>query len=127
MPNSIDQLSAQRDALLKELQSIDRLRRGSLSSQTFIKKQGDKSVTQGPYFNLQGFHKGKKFNRHIPADKAPEVQQHVDNFKRFQELSDQCITLTDEITKLAEGLPDSKKNSSPQKSKKNSFRKQKPS
>lgn len=127
MPNTIDQLSAQREAVLKELQDIDRLRRGTLSSQTFTKKQGDKSVTQGPYFNLQGFHKGKKFNHHIPADKRSEVQQHVDNFKRFQELSDQCITLTDEITKLAEGLPDSKKNSRPRKFRKNSSKKQKPS
>ena len=84
MPNTIEQLSAQRQAIIAQLQSIDRLRRGTLSSQVFSKKQGGKTVVQGPYFNLQGFHKGKKFNRHIPADKAQEVQQHVDNFKRFQ-------------------------------------------
>jgi hypothetical protein len=123
MKDTIEQLSAQREALIVQLQSIDRLRRGTLSSQIFSKKQGDKTVTQGPYFNLQGFHKGKKFNRHIPAGKAQEVQQHVDNFKRFQELSDQCITLTDQITQLAEGLPASKKNfSSPKCKKKSSMR-----
>ena len=98
MPDTIEQLSTQREALIAQLQSIDRLRRGTLSSQFFLKKQGGKTVAQGPYFNLQGFHKGKKFNRHIPADKAQEVQQHVDNFKRFQELSDQCVTITDQIT-----------------------------
>ena len=113
MPNTIEQLSAQRQAIIAQLQSIDRLRRGTLSSQVFSKKQGGKTVVQGPYFNLQGFHKGKKFNRHIPADKAQEVQQHVDNFKRFQDLSDQCVTLTDQITQLAEGLPDVKKTPAP--------------
>ena len=127
MPETIEQLSAQRAAILAELQAIDRLRRGTLSQQVFSRKQGDKTLTQGPYFNLQGFHKGKKFNRHIPADKAPEVQQHVANFKRFQALSDQCISLTDQITQIAEGLPDAKKNSSPQRSRKNSSGRRAPS
>ena len=127
MPDTIEQLSAQREALIVQLQSIDRLRRGTLSRQVFSRKQGGKTVAQGPYFNWQGFHKGKKFNRHIPADKAPEVQQHVNNFKRFQDLSDQCVTLTDQITQLAAGLPDVKKNSSPRRSRKRSSGKQKPS
>ena len=120
MPDTIEQLSAQREALIGELKSIDRLRRGTLSQQVFSKKRGGKTVTQGPYFNLQAYHKGKKFNCHIPADKAPEVRQHVDNFKRFQQLSDQCITITDQITQIAEGLPDAKKNSRRPKSGKKS-------
>src|ERR1017187_11040553 len=37
MPKSIDQLSAQRDALLAQLKSIDRLRRGTLSRQVFTR------------------------------------------------------------------------------------------
>jgi len=111
MPDNIEQLSEQREALFIELKSLDRLRRGTLSQQFISKKRGDKTVTQGPYFNLQAFHKGKKFNCHIPADKAPEVRQHVDNFKRFQQLSDQCVSITDQITQIAEGLPDAKKNS----------------
>jgi len=127
MPDTLEQLSAKREALLKELHSIDRLRRGSLSQQCFSKKRGDKTVTLGPYFNLQGFHKGRKFNHPIPAEKAQEVRQHVDNFKRFQELSDRCITLTDQITQRAEGLDDAKKNSSPRKSGKNSSGRRKPS
>ena len=120
MPDSLEQLSAQRDALFSELKSIDRLRRGTLSQQVFSRKAGDKTVTQGPYFNLQGFHKGKKFNSYNPADKAQDVRQHVENFKRFQQLSDQCVTITDQITQIAEGLPDAKKNSRPLKSGKKS-------
>jgi hypothetical protein len=127
MNPTIVQLSAQRDALLKELNSIDRLRRGSLSQQVISRRQGDHTIIQGPYFNLQGFHKGKKFNSHIPADKAQEVRLHVQNFKRFQELADECITLTDQITQMAEGLDDAKKNSRPQRSKKSSSRKHRPS
>jgi len=127
MPDSIEQLSAQREALISELNSIDRLRRGTLSQQVLSKKRGDKTLTQGPYFNLQAFHKGKKFNCHIPADKAQEVRQHVDNFKRFQQLSDQCVTITDQITQIAEGIPDAKKNSRHLRSGKKSSRRRKPS
>ena len=104
MPKSIDQLSAQRDALLAQLKSIDRLRRGTLSRQVFTKEQDGRTVTQGPYFVLQGFQGGRKFSQRIPAPAADRVQEQVDNFKQFQALADQCISLTDQITQLAEGL-----------------------
>jgi hypothetical protein len=117
MPNSIDQLSAQRDAVLTQLKSIDRLRRGTLSRQVFAKKQDGRTVTQGPYFVLQGFQGGIKFSQRIPASEAERVQEQVDNFKHFQALADQCISLTDQITQLAEGLPGAKKNFRSRKSK----------
>jgi len=116
MPKSIDQLTAQRDVLLAQLKSIDRLRRGTLSRQVFTKEQDGRTVTQGPYFVLQGFQGGRKFSQRIPAPAAERVQEQVDNFKQFQALADQCISLTDQITQLAEGLPDAKKNSRSPKS-----------
>jgi len=127
MPDKIEQLSVERDALLTRLKSIERLRRGSLSRQVFAKKQADQTLTQGPYYVLQSFHKGKKLSQRIPAEQAERVQQQVDNFKRFQELADQCITLTDQITQLAEVEPGRKKNFRAQKSKPNDSRKPKPS
>lgn len=111
MTSNLDQLSAQRDVLLDQLKAINRLRRGSLSRQVYARKQAGQTHTQGPYFVLQGFHKGKKFSQRIPAQAAERVQQQVDNFKHFQALADQCITLTDQITQLAEAVPGRKKNS----------------
>ena len=116
MPNKIEQLSAQRQAFLAQLQSIERLRRGTLSRQTYTKKLAGGDRTQGPYFVLQGFHQGKKFSQRVPAARAAQVQEQVDNFKRFQRLADQCVSVTDELTQLAQGLPDAKKNSSRRKS-----------
>jgi hypothetical protein len=127
MPNQIDQLSTERDDLLAKLKSLDRLRRGSLSRQVFAKKQAGQTHTQGPYYILQGFHKGKKFSQRIPAERAERVQNQVDNFKEFQDLADQCITLTDQITQLSEALPDRKKNSRAQRSKPSDSGKPKPS
>lgn len=127
MPNKIDQLSADRDSLLAQLKVIDRLRRGSLSRQVYAKKQAGLTLTQGPYYVLQGFHKGKKFSQRIPAEQADQVQQHVDNFKRFRDLADQCISLTDQITQLAEAGPDRKKNSRRRRSKSSASGKPRPS
>ena len=111
MTNNLDQLSAERDALLAQLKAINRLRRGSLSRQVYARKQAGPAHPQGPYYVLQGFHKGKKFSQRIPAQAAERVQQQVDDFKRFQALADQGITLTDQITQLTEVLPERKKNS----------------
>jgi hypothetical protein len=125
MNNDLQQLSVQRDTLFKEMQTIERMRRGSLSRQVFLKKDAQGQHDQGPYFVLQSFHRGKKISRRIPADQVPTVQEHVQNFKRFQELADECITLTDQITQIAQGLVDAKKNSRPRISKKKSSRKPK--
>jgi hypothetical protein len=127
MTNKIDQLSADRDALLAELKAIDRLRRGSLSRQVYSKKLAGLTLTQGPYYVLQGFYKGKKFSQRIPAEQADQVQRQVANFKRFQDLADQCVSLTDQITQLAETGPDGKKNSRRLRSKPSVSRKLKPS
>ena len=109
MPNPLDQLTVERAALLAQLQSIDRLRRGSLSRQVFSKKREGVARTQGPYFVLQGFHQGKKFSQRVPASQASQVEQQVRNFKRFQELADRCVTVTDQMTQLTEAKPDRKK------------------
>jgi len=127
MTNKIDQLAADRDALLAELKTIDRLRRGSLSRQVYSKKLAGLTLTQGPYYVLQGFYQGKKFSQRIPAEQAPQVQRHVDNFKRFQDLADQCVSLTDQITQLSEAGPDSKKNSRHRRSKPGASRRPRPS
>ncbi len=127
MTNNLDQLSAERDALLTQLKAIDRLRRGSLSRQVYAPKRAGQTHTQGPYFLLQAFHKGKKFSQRIPAAAAERVQQQVENFKQFQALADRCITLTDQITQLAEGLPERKKNSRSRRSTPNASGKPKPS
>jgi hypothetical protein len=127
MPNKIEQLAAERQALLAELGAIDRLRRGSLSRQVYARRKAGQAYTQGPYFVLQGFHKGKKFSQRVRADQAEQLAQQVNNFKRFQELADQCVSVTDQITQLSDGQPESKKNSMRQKSSKRASRKPRPS
>jgi len=107
MPNLIDSLNEKRQRVLHQMQTIDRLRRGSLSQQFFKAPQGGRC---GPYFVLQGYFQGKKFSERIAAEDAAQIQQQVDNYRRFQQLAEEYVTLTDEITRLEPQNAESKKN-----------------
>lgn len=109
---SFQDLRSQRDAVLEQMKQIDHLRRGSLSRQFFKSRRAGKTVKSGPYFVLQCSLKGKKRSERIPASQAQEVEKQVENFRLFNSLAEEFVTLSDQITQL-ETLPeDSKKNAS---------------
>jgi hypothetical protein len=111
MKSNLDQLLQKRHDTLQQMQAIDRLRRGTLSRQ-FFPSRSDPSAKRGPYYVLQGFFHGKKFSQRIPEAQAAQVEADVDNYRRFQELAEEYVSLSDQITRLQDGPPDSKKNSS---------------
>jgi len=100
-----------RQQILQQIQSIDRLRRGSLSRQFFKKTRSGSKARQGPYFVLQGYIHGKKFSERVPAEQAPEIEPLVANYNRFEELAEEFVAVTDQITRLSQGAPETKKNS----------------
>ena len=112
MPDSVQALRSQRDALLERMKQIDHLRRGSLSRQFFKTRRAGKIVQSGPYFVLQCFFQGKKCSERIPASQAQEVERHVENFRIFTRLAEEFVTLSDHITQLECSGDDSKKNAS---------------
>ncbi len=109
MPVSPNHLEQRREQILQQIQSIDRLRRGSLSRQFF--KKADSKAKQGPYYVLQGYVRGQKFSERVPAQQAEEIEPLVANYKRFEELAEEFVTVTDQITRLNQGAPEVKKNS----------------
>jgi hypothetical protein len=76
---------------------------------------------------LQGFFHGKKFSQRVPPEQAVQVQQDVENYRRFQKLAEEYVTLSDQITCLQDHPQDGKKNSSRRKPPTNSSRKPPPS
>jgi hypothetical protein len=122
-----DDLLQKRQALLLQMQSIDRLRRGSLSKQFFHARPPAPPARRGPYFVLQGFFHGKKFSERIPPEQAVQVEQDVENYRRLQTLAEEYVTLSDQITRLQDQPQESKKNSSRRRSPTNSSRKPPPS
>lgn len=127
MTPSLTSLEQQREQVLEQIRSIDFLYRGTLSRHYLKRRNLGKTLTHGPYFVLQGYLGGKKFSQHIHADDAAAVEKGVDNYKLFRELADRFVTLTEQITRLAKGKTDSKKNSSRRKSPTNDSGKPKPS
>jgi hypothetical protein len=108
---SRSQLEERRQQILQQIQSIDRLRRGSFSRQFFKKRRAGSKAPQGPYYILQGYIQGQKFSERVPAEQAPQIEPLVANYKRFEELAEEFVTVTDQLTRLSQGAPDAKKNS----------------
>jgi hypothetical protein len=122
----LDDLLQKRQSILQQMQAIDRLRRGSLSKQ-FFPSASTPPARRGPYFVLQGFFQGKKFSQRIPQEQAAQVEEDVENYRRFQMLAEDYVTVSDQITRAHDQPQESKKNSSRRKSPKNSSRKPPPS
>jgi len=128
MPASLPDLRSERAAVLDRIKQIDHLRRGSLSRQFFKSRRAGKIVESGPYFVLQCSLKGKKCSERIPASQAEEVEKQVENFRLFNSLAEEFVTLSDQITQLEAWPDDSKKNASNRPSARtNDSRKPKPS
>ena len=125
MNSKIDDLLQQREAILLQMKSIDRLRRGTLSQQFF--KAAGSDARCGPYYVLQGWLQGRKFSERVPSDQAAKVQLEVANYRRFQTLAEAFVTLSDQITRRQDQPVDSKKNSSRRRSRTNSSKRPPPS
>lgn len=123
MQTKLDTLRQQRELILQQMQAIDRLRRGSLSQQFFGSTGRGR---RGPYYVLQGYFHGQKFSERVPAAQAQQVEQEVANYRRFQRLAEQFVSLTDELTRRQGQEPESKKNSSRPKSAPSSSAKPRP-
>jgi len=108
---SLAQLEKRREQILQQIQAIDRLRRGSLSRQFFKKTRAGSKTRQGPYYVLQGYIQGQKFSERVPAEQAQQLEPLVANYKRFDELAEEFVTVTDQITRLSQDAPEAKKNS----------------
>ncbi len=68
-------------ALLQQILQIQRMEHGSLS----IIGQGP----NGPYYNLNSWENGKNCCRYLPQDKVPEVQQAIEGYHQYQQLTEQ--------------------------------------
>jgi len=119
---SISQLEARREQILQDIKAIDRLRRGSLSRQFFKKPRSGSKDPQGPYYVLQGYVRGQKFSQRVAPEQAPQIEPLVANYKRFEQLAEEFVSVTDQITQLAQTQPDAKKNSSSKPDKNDSGR-----
>ena len=109
MTPELSQLQARREQILHEMGTIDRLCRGHLSEQCFKSKRGGKSCRRGPSYGLQRWFCGKNLCERVSAEQREPVRQGVAGYKRFRQLADEFVELSEPITLPTGGLPASKK------------------
>lgn len=68
-------------SLIERILQIQRMEHGSLS----IIRQGP----NGPYYNLNSWENGKNCCRYLPHDKVPQVQQAIEGYQKYQQLTEQ--------------------------------------
>lgn len=67
--------------LLEQAAQIQRMERGKLS----VMREGP----NGTHFKLQSWENGKNFSRHVGSQEAPVVQEAIEGYHKFQELTQQ--------------------------------------
>ena len=65
--------------LIQQILQIQRMEHGSLSTVG----QGP----SGPYFNLNSWEQGKNCCRYVPQDKVPAVEQAIQGYHKYQQLT----------------------------------------
>ncbi len=109
MNADLSQLQQRREQILQEMGAIDRICRGHLSEQFFKSKQGGKTVRRGPYFVLQRWFRGKNLCERVAPDQLAPIRQGVDGYKRFRQLADEFVDVSEQITLQTGNLPMIKK------------------
>jgi hypothetical protein len=109
----LTQLIAQRKEIVGKISEIKSMRKGVLNAkyQKVAHKNGEIAV-KGPYYLLtKKAPGGKTISEAIPAKDATRIQEEVDNYKRFRQLSDEYVEVCEKISLLtASGDDDVKKN-----------------
>ena len=65
--------------LLNQITQIQRMERGKLS----VMRQGPDRT----HFKLQVWENGKNYSRHVSEDQAPAVQQAIEGYHQFEDLT----------------------------------------
>ena len=94
-------------SILQQISTIQSMERGKLS---VIKES-----SSGPFYKLQARENGKNVTRYVPRENVPAVQEALQGYQRFQELTERYAQLKIEETRAAIAAG-SKKNPSPRQS-----------
>jgi hypothetical protein len=105
-------LEQRRRELIREIQGIERLRRGQLSEQHIEKPGADGKLKRyGPYYVWQASVKGQKRSIRVGRENAEQVREDLEAYQRYRKLCEELADVTEQITCRAQKGTDAKKNS----------------
>lgn len=102
MAQAIQAIEAQRQAILREMDAIRSVVRGTFKEQMLpVPHQNKKEpVMRGPYYLLAKWEQGKTHSRRISPEEAPAIKQGAENYKRLKELCEQFAVLTERLGEI---------------------------
>ncbi|MFZ2053494.1 MAG: DUF6788 family protein [Candidatus Aminicenantales bacterium] len=110
----LQQIEAQRLAILDSLKAIRSMRRGSITEQFFpVQRKGQKQAARrGPYYVFTRHRGSKTVSRRLTtAGALQEAREDVEAFKRFQTLCRDYERLTEKLGELERKTEQEKKRS----------------
>ncbi len=104
MAKSIEELEGRRAAVLKQIEEIGDMRRGSIAERyrqcgkhPCCCEQAD-HPGHGPYYSLTAKAEGTTVTRHLAAGaELAKVEREITAFRRFQELVPELVEVNEEI------------------------------
>ena len=113
MPNDYASLKQQRTVLLDQMAALDRMERGRLSEQFLHGQKHGLPATWGPYYVLQRRLGRQIVKERVPRDRLAAVQADIRRHEEFQQLAQRYAEITEQMTRLEDARPDSKKKPPP--------------
>ena len=107
--DTVQELEAQRNAILEEMRSIRSMRRGTINEQHFkIRLKGRKGIVfQGPYYVLSRREGEKTVSKRLRSPvEMEQARRDVAEHKRFMGLCQQFERLTARLGELERGQQD---------------------
>jgi hypothetical protein len=107
----LERLRLRRNEILKEIASLEQIRRGSVVEQFIETVKADGSVVRrGPYALYSYKEKKKTFSRRVSDPELVKVyRKQINAFRRFQELNAELTSIGEKISDLVISEQEEKK------------------
>ena len=106
-------LPQQRQELIRRIEQLGPMRKGSVTQQMLPYKKTDGSrASRGPYFTYTFKQEGKTKGRHLRDEQEAELyRRQIDHFRSFQELSRRFVETSQALADVDANASGGKKNS----------------
>lgn len=105
MHDTAQGIRQRQDEILKAMGSIRRMRRGTLTHQTYPdrahRKEGQGAV--GPYGLWQGTVAGKRFGKRVSGVEAQDIEEGIAQRHAFSALAEEYVALSCSLAALEQG------------------------
>jgi hypothetical protein len=85
-----------REAILADIAALTTMQRGTLAEEYRQRPDptGKGTIRLGPYYKHQCWENGRNLSRRVSPQEAPHLREDLANHERFEQLSEQLVSLT---------------------------------